>query len=125
MDMGFDPALLEALLPDFDDVDDDDMDPDDRRRCWHSQVVPRRRRPAHLQPLYASQAVPWLFYRLPLHLHSSRGAVPVAAAAPVATRAPMATPPHMAPVTVGGVTVDPRCVTSASPTTSRCWTMSR
>ncbi len=33
--------------------------------------------------------------------------MPVAAAAPVAMRAPMATPPHMAPVTVGGVTVDP------------------
>jgi hypothetical protein len=40
-----------------------------------------------------------------------RGAAPAAAAAPVATRAPMATPPHMTPVTVGGVTVEPRCVT--------------
>jgi hypothetical protein len=31
MDLGFDPALLEAPLPDFDDVDvdDDDMDPED------------------------------------------------------------------------------------------------
>ncbi len=33
--------------------------------------------------------------------------MPVVAAAPVATRAPMAMPPHMAPVTVGGVTMDP------------------
>ncbi len=119
MDLGFDPALLEAPLPDFDDVDvdDDDMDPEDKAALLAltggvpTQPTPTPVAPVHVPSRAAAAAVP----AASASVQQPRGAAPVTAAAPVATRVPMATPPRMARVTVGGVSVDPALRHMSSP----------
>jgi hypothetical protein len=134
MDRGFDPALLEAPLPDFDDVDpdDDDMDPEDEAALLaltgSVPTQPTGTPAAHVHvPGRTAAAAAVTAASVPAQ--QPRGAVLLAAAvAPVARCARMATPPHMAPVTVRGITVDPCCSCCSaytSPTTSRCWATSR
>jgi hypothetical protein len=119
MALGFDPALLEAPLSDFDDVDvdDDDMNPEDEAALLVlAGGVPTQPTGTTLGPVHVPSRAVAVVPAASARTQKPRGAAPAAAVAPVATRAPMATPPpHMAPVTVGGVTVDPALLHMSSP----------
>jgi hypothetical protein len=110
--------LLEAPLPDFDDVgvDNDDMVPEDEAVLLAlTGGVPTQPTLTPVAPVHVPSRAVAVVPAASAPAQQPRGAAPVTAAAPVATRAPMAKPPHMARVTVGGVTVDPALRHMSSP----------
>jgi hypothetical protein len=103
MDLIFDPALLEAPLPDFGDVGPED----EEALLALTGGVPTQPAGAPAAPVHVPSRAAAVVAAVSAPARQPRGALLVAPVAPVATRAPMATPPHMAPVTVDSVTADP------------------